>query len=410
MAATASSAATTSTTARPPRCTPRARSCRTSCSSSPCTRRATISPSTPTTRPTASSTRNEDNGFWGAKIDWQINDQPPARAARRSPTRTKRCATASASRSRRATRGSFGNTRFTNNGGLNWSATYTGYLADTLSMKVLYGENEREFSRFSNNDVECSRVRDLRPGGGGDVGCTASAERGGTHRHARGGARRFRVGAGRSPGALRHGPRDQHLGARPVLSRAGAAAVRDPSHDCPDARERRGGAGRHRVRAHTPQRGRRRVRDDQLCVLPRGQLVDHATAWCSTAGVRWEAFDNKNSDGDSYIKMDDMVAPRFGFSWDMKGDNRSKLFGNAGRYFLPVANVINIKQAGGFLDERTLLPVPRLRAVRLQRHHAAAADPRRAARQASTTRRATAPSATCAAKSTRTWIRSTRTS
>ena len=71
------------------------------------------------------------------------------------------------------------------------------------------------------------------------------------------------------------------------------------------------------------------------------------------AGLRVEAFDNKNSDGDSYIKMDDMVAPRFGFSWDMKGDSRSKLFGNAGRYFLPVANVINIKQAGGFLDERT---------------------------------------------------------
>ncbi len=71
------------------------------------------------------------------------------------------------------------------------------------------------------------------------------------------------------------------------------------------------------------------------------------------AGVRVEAFDNKNSDGDSYIKMDNMIAPRFGFSWDMKGDSRTKIFGNAGRYFLPVANVINIKQAGGFLDART---------------------------------------------------------
>jgi hypothetical protein len=48
-----------------------------------------------------------------------------------------------------------------------------------------------------------------------------------------------------------------------------------------------------------------------------------------------------------------MLAPRFGFSWDVKGDNRTKLFGNAGRYFLPVANVINIKQAGGFFDVRT---------------------------------------------------------
>ena len=31
-------------------------------------------------------------------------------------------------------------------------------------------------------------------------------------------------------------------------------------------------------------------------------------------GVRVEDFDNKNSDGESYIKIDDMVSPRFGFS------------------------------------------------------------------------------------------------
>src|SRR3546814_7400849 len=51
--------------------------------------------------------------------------------------------------------------------------------------------------------------------------------------------------------------------------------------------------------------------------------------------------------------MDDMIAPRVGFSWDMKGDGTTKLFGNVGRYYLPVANVINIKQGGALLDERT---------------------------------------------------------
>jgi hypothetical protein len=50
--------------------------------------------------------------------------------------------------------------------------------------------------------------------------------------------------------------------------------------------------------------------------------------------------------------MDNMIAPRFGFSWDMHGDSRTKVFGNAGRYFLPVSNLINIKQAGANLDER----------------------------------------------------------
>ena len=124
-------------------------------------------------------------------------------------------------------------------------------------------------------------------------------------------------------------------------------------------------------------------------------------------GVRVEAFDNKNSDGDSYIKIDDMVAPRFGFSWDMKGDGRSKMFGNLGRYFLPVANVINIKQAGGFLDERTYYVFDgfedfEYNGVTYQRPILGAQIGR------STIRRATARSATCAAKSTPTWIRSTR--
>src|SRR3546814_10161679 len=51
--------------------------------------------------------------------------------------------------------------------------------------------------------------------------------------------------------------------------------------------------------------------------------------------------------------MDDMIAPRVGFSWDMKGDGTTKLFGNVGRYYMPVANVITIKQGGALLDERT---------------------------------------------------------
>ena len=72
------------------------------------------------------------------------------------------------------------------------------------------------------------------------------------------------------------------------------------------------------------------------------------------AGVRLEAFDNKNSDGDTLHQDRRHGGARAsGFSFDVKGDSRSKIFGNAGRYFLPVANVINIKQAGGFLDRRT---------------------------------------------------------
>jgi hypothetical protein len=293
----------------------------------------------------------EDNGFWGAKIDWQINDRHFVELLGFSDE-NEEVRDGFGFSFPPGERGSYLNTRFTNSGGLSWSTTYTGYLSDTFSMKVLYGENEREFARFSNNDVECARVRDLRPGGGGDVGCTASAsvtERVDTREAGRIdfewdlGDHQLRFGLDHESNTSEHdqyypGPERLLYEVRrttiPTLENGAVVPV-----------------GTEYVRT------RRNEVDGEFETI--NQAVYLEDNWSATdtlvlnAGVRWEAFDNRNSDGDSYIKMDDMIAPRFGFSWDMKGDNRSKLFGNAGRYFLPVANVINIKQAGGFLDERT---------------------------------------------------------
>ncbi len=70
-------------------------------------------------------------------------------------------------------------------------------------------------------------------------------------------------------------------------------------------------------------------------------------------GVRIDGFENKTAAGGTFIEMDNLLSPRLGFSWDMKGDGSTKLFGNAGRYYLPVTNNINYTFAGGLTDERT---------------------------------------------------------
>ncbi len=70
-------------------------------------------------------------------------------------------------------------------------------------------------------------------------------------------------------------------------------------------------------------------------------------------GVRMDSFDNKTAAGDSFIKLDKLISPRLGFSWDMKGDGGTKLFGNLGRYYMPVSNITNYTFAGGLTDERT---------------------------------------------------------
>ncbi|OYU32392.1 MAG: Oar protein [Comamonadaceae bacterium PBBC2] len=64
-------------------------------------------------------------------------------------------------------------------------------------------------------------------------------------------------------------------------------------------------------------------------------------------GLRWESFDNKNGDGVSFVKKDNLLAPRVGFSWDLNGDSSLKVYGNAGRYFIPVASNTNIRATRG---------------------------------------------------------------
>jgi hypothetical protein len=294
-----------------------------------------------------------DDGFWGAKVDWQINDNHLLELL------------AFSDKNRLATdvygfdleagdRGVYQNTQFIDNGGDNASLTYTGYLTDTLSVKAMYGENEREFSQSSLNDINCNRIRDLRDVGDGDIGCTSSstvASRLDERDAARldfewsPGNHNVRFGLDHEVNTSNHAqfyPGPQRL----------LYEIRDTA---PGATLENGGVVPDGIDAYV------RTRTNEVD----GEFESTNSAWyiednwsitpnfVLNAGVRMEAFDNKNSDGDSYIKIDDMLAPRLGFSWDTKGDGRTKFFGNLGRYFLPDANVINIKQAGGFADVRT---------------------------------------------------------
>ena len=77
------------------------------------------------------------------------------------------------------------------------------------------------------------------------------------------------------------------------------------------------------------------------------QVTDNFLAYL---GIRNESFENLNAAGDSFIKIDNTWAPRLGFSWDVKGDATLKVFGNAGRYYIPVMGNTNIRLSGAELD------------------------------------------------------------
>ena len=311
--------------------------------------------------------RRKTTRFWGAKIDWQINDRNLLELLAFSDE-NEEVRDAFGFTFPDGPRGAYEQTRFTDNGGMNWSATYTGYLTDNLSDE---GAVRRKRARVLALQPERPRMRTrARPAAGrrGRRGLHLDCERGRARRHARSRAPRFRMGRWATTSCASASITKPTRPSTSSSTRARSALLYEVRRTgTRDARERRRRADRHgatcaRVRTRSTASSRR--------INSAYYLEDNWSVTDSlvlNAGVRVEAFDNKNADGDSYIKIDDMVAPRVGFSWDVKGDNRSKLFGNAGRYFLPVANVINIKQAGGFLDRAHLLPLQRLRAVRLQR-------------------------------------------
>jgi hypothetical protein len=310
----------------------------------------------PTNTNNSGSLINEDksdDAFWGAKIDWQINDNNLVEFLAFSDEDTSATDVYQFDYTTGA-RGAYQNTEYFDSGGLNWSTTYTSYLTDTLSVRAMYGENERNSAQFTPNDIDCNRIRDFRPGGAGDIGCTSSSSvisRLDTREQARLdfqwslGDHQVRFGVDREVNTSNH---VQHYpGPGRLVYEINEI---DPGSTLPNGTPAPAGVTAY-VRTRTNEvDGEFESTNFALYAEDSWQLTDTLVV---DAGLRLDQFDNKDSDGRSYIKMDEMLAPRFGFAWDMNGDARSKVFGNLGRYYLPVANVINIKQAGGFADVRT---------------------------------------------------------
>jgi hypothetical protein len=87
----------------------------------------------------------------------------------------------------------------------------------------------------------------------------------------------------------------------------------------------------------------------------RNQAFYIEDSWLATprlmlyGGLRTESFDNRNAQGVSFVKTTPQLAPRTGFAWDALGDASTKIFGTAGRYYIPVATNTNVRMTRGDL-------------------------------------------------------------
>ncbi|HEV2621015.1 MAG TPA: TonB-dependent receptor [Frateuria sp.] len=307
---------------------------------------------------TTMTDHSANQGFWGGTIDWNITDNNTLSLMAFSD-KNHDVGDVYNYDYGTSTRGNKTNEVYTDTGGKNWALAWTSYLTNDLSMKLMYGRNQRQADVSSQRDEDCNRVAVStaapQPPGGLVAGCTTSsnvASRVDTRKQGRAdfewtlGDHLLRFGYDHEVDTSNYkrrypGPGGYYYN---VYANTGNPASTDGGGQVPA-----GDLAWVRVRRYEIA-GTFDTKNSAFYVEDNWHLTPNLIL---NAGLRNDSFDNQDAQGRSYIKISRQIAPRLGFSWDMKGDGSTKLFGNLGRYYLPVANVINIKQAGGLLDERS---------------------------------------------------------
>jgi len=304
---------------------------------------------------TVLTTNKNPTGFWGGTLDWRINDRNTVSLMAFSD-KDHQVGQVYDYNFDTDTKGAQTNTVYNDTGGKSGNITWTSLLTDDFSMKLMWGRNQREAFAHSLRDDECNLVAASSdvPQPAIPLGCTTNSTviQRDDVRHQ--GRADFEWTLGDH--LLRFGYDHEKNVSNYARHYAGPGAYYYNVYAAnPGDTISNGGVVPPGYNAYIRQRryeiaGTFATIDSAWYIEDNWSVGDN---WVLNFGLRNDSFDNQDASGRSYIKIDNQPAPRFGFSWDVKGDGTTKLFGNVGRYYLPVANVINIKQAGGLLDERT---------------------------------------------------------
>ncbi|MBS0226639.1 MAG: TonB-dependent receptor [Proteobacteria bacterium] len=92
-----------------------------------------------------------------------------------------------------------------------------------------------------------------------------------------------------------------------------------------------GAQGYYVIRDYSNRQANLRTVQASQFIEDRWQVTDNILL---SLGLRNEQFTNYDAAGAEYIKQSKQIAPRIGATWDVFGNSRLKVFGNAGRYHL----------------------------------------------------------------------------
>jgi hypothetical protein len=290
----------------------------------------------------------DDDPFWGAKVDWLINDDHSLEYTGWTDKRDQVRNTFDWDESRRVVGADLGETLI-NRGGDNHILKYTGNFGDNFTVALLGGKSKNNLTTAAPSDEACPLAYDSRGGGLDVIGCWTNSlpEAGEDTRKV---WRADFEWAINDSHILRFGADSEKNTSSSNRFYSGHEYFRyflaDPGEELSNGGIVPAGANeivRYRV---LEGGGSFTTYTESFYIEDEWRVNDDITV---RLGLRNERFDNRNSAGGTFIKITDQFAPRVGIAWDVNGDGSSKFFANFGRYHLPIASNTNIRLAGSEL-------------------------------------------------------------
>lgn len=267
-------------------------------------------------------------------------------------------------------RGDLVGTNFTETGGDNYVLKYTGYFTDDFTLSALYGHGqfsrsqhlrtaaglEVEYGGDLNNPASgCPVITDARPGYRraitGTYSSTCNITGGSIDRVDSEDSRdQFRIDADWMLGdhQLRFGFDLDDYESVAGTSIEGGRVWRYATVN-PDTIANNGDEF-DVVREQVVNQGATvKVKQRAFYVQDNWSVTDNFMAYM---GLRWDSFENLNGQGQTYVDIKNQLGPRLGFSWDVNSDSTFKVYGNAGRYALPLTPSVAVRGASASLFTR----------------------------------------------------------
>lgn len=286
------------------------------------------------------------------KLDWNLNQNNLLELTAFSDKATDKQSTWKSPSPYGESKGDFvGNDRFTT-GGENQILKWTSWLTDDLSVSALYGVGK--YARTSEiSTADCPRVQDRRVTPRISYGCWTGT---GVITDPKANDKReaFRLDG------------EYTLGKHKVR-----AGLDNETYTVVDGSLYSGttryhilnvGAGKKLANGYVNNTGATQAYVEARTFTNGGTFETKNSAWyvednwqvtkdvLLNVGIRNEQFTNLNADGKAFIDIKDTWAPRLGASWDVSGKGDLKVYGNLGRYYIPVYANTNVRLAGSETD------------------------------------------------------------